>query len=97
MAKKFVLDQLLDDEAVTFVINGKEFTVRDMPLEMANPASESPEDQKKFVQDILGCSAEDLAPYGLIALTKIVNILMENLLSGASQNLPSRSSKTQGQ
>jgi len=88
--KSFNVDDFLAENEVTVVLKGKEFSVRDVPEEALKHLEETSEpDLKGLVQQILGCSDEDLEGYGIVALTNLLEWLYENLFpEGSSPKAP---------
>ena len=85
MAKTIDLNDLLDESAVTIKVNGKDYTVRDLPLDLTKD-SDGDNGIKSIVMRALKCEEADLEGLGVAALAKIMDALYENLL-------PSRSSE----
>lgn len=85
MAKTIDLNDLLEESAVTIKVNGKEYTVRDLPLDLTKD-SDGDNGIRVIVMKALKCEESDLEGLGIAALSKIMDVLYENLL-------PSRSSE----
>lgn len=83
MAKTIDLNTLLDESAVTLMVNGKSFTVRDLPLDLTDN-SDSKDGMKVIVMKALQCEESDLEGLGIAALSKIMDVLYENLLPSHS-------------
>ena len=83
--KMLNIDQLLEDKAITLVIGGKDYIVKDIPLTEKKPNENDEIGLRKFVANLIGCPEEVLAPYGLAGLTLISKTVHENLL----ESLPS--------
>ncbi len=85
MAKTIDLNDLLEESAVTIKVNGKDYTVRDLPLDLTKD-SDGDNGIRVIVMKALKCEESDLEGLGIAALSKIMDVLYENLL-------PSRSSE----
>ena len=83
------IDSLLEDKAVTIVIGGVDYVVKDIPLNEKKPNEADEVGLRKFVSNLVGCPEEVLAPYGLAGLTLISKVVHENLL----ESLPSVEAK----
>jgi len=83
--KMLNIDQLLEEKAITLVIGGVEYIVKDIPLSEKKPDEKDEVSLRKFVSGLIGCPEEALAPYGLAGLTLISKVVHENLL----ESLPS--------
>lgn len=79
MAKTIDLNDLLEESAVTIKVNGKDYTVRDLPLDLTKD-SDGDNGIKSIVMRALKCEEADLEGLGIAALAKIMDVLYENLL-----------------
>ena len=81
---KFNLDQILDEMAVEIEIKGKTFKVKDLPDDLAKKVEGAEEEDslRNMVKKCLGCEDEDIAHLGIAGLSKIMDLLYENLLPG---------------
>lgn len=79
MAKTIDLNDLLEESAVTIKVNGKDYTVRDLPLDLTKD-SDGDNGIRVIVMKALKCEESDLEGLGIAALSKIMDALYENLL-----------------
>ena len=79
--KTFDVDEFLKESGVKVVIKGKEYVVKDFPMDVPDDA-----DNKKFLADLIGCPEEDLDGYGMASLLKLYDFLYENLIPKNFQN-----------
>ena len=87
MAKvaKIDIDDFIAEHGVEIVIHGKSYLIRDIPTNVQEELSEPLIDHKKVVTMLLGLKDSSiLDDYGIVALSKIVNAVHENLLLGVS-------------
>ena len=87
MAKvqKIDIDNFIADHGVEVVIHGRSYVIHDIPTEVVDALSEVPIDHKKVVAMLLDLEDPSvLDDYGLVALSKIINAVHENLLPGVS-------------
>jgi len=85
------IDDFLTKQGVEIVIHGKPYLIRDIPIEVQKTLTEIPVDYKKVVCQLLGLDDDSiLEDYGIVALTKVVNVVHENLLQGVLKETPSK-------
>lgn len=85
MARNVNIDEFLQKQTITFTLNGKEFRVKDVPLEVRKMLEAEKIDEVEIVKKVLGCSDADLKGYGLVALNHIIKEVSENLFQESSQ------------
>jgi len=83
--KKLDIDKFLEENAVTLVVNGKEYVVTDISAEDANELAKENANHKEVLARIIKCDPKELDKYGTIGILKIVSFLTENLLPRVSQ------------
>ena len=74
------IDDFLTETGIKIVLAGKEYVVKDIPLKVQEMLSEEKPNTKKAVATLLGLKEEDLKGYGVVALSKILKVVYENLL-----------------
>ena len=84
--KTFDVDQYLNERATQIKLNGKTFTVKDVPEEAQQMFGKEDAQPKEIVKTILGCADEDLKGYGTAAFSGIINEVTKNLFQDSSQN-----------
>ena len=83
--QKIDIDNFIAEHGVEIVIHGKVYLIRDIPTEVQVELNKTPIDHKKVVAMLLGLEDSSvLDDYGIVALSKIVNAVHENLLRGVS-------------
>lgn len=83
--KVFNVDEFLTDNSIEITLNGKKFIVKDIPFEVHEKLQEE-KSQKEAVKMLLGCSDEDLNPYGIAAIGALIRNIIANLFPKLSQN-----------
>ena len=88
MAKveKIDIDSFIADHGVEIVIKDKSYVIRDIPVEVQEELVKTPLDHRKVVGMLLALEEGStiLNDYGIVALSKIVNVVHENLLQRVS-------------
>jgi hypothetical protein len=77
MGKKFNVDEYLKENEIEVTLNGKTFTVRDVPEDIAKMMRSEEVTQKEIVKRILNCEDKDLEGYGMAAFANIVKQITE--------------------
>ena len=82
MAKKVVnIDEFLSEKALEFVVNGKTYLVKDIPVETGKELSEGGIDAlRKAVAKMFNCQESEIANLGQGALMKIIEEANKNFL-----------------
>ncbi len=84
--KVFDIDEYLVDSGVEIKINGKLFSLNDIPYEAQELMQKAEKgSQKAALKLILGCEDEDLEKYGIVAISKIVKHITDSLFPEPSQ------------
>lgn len=84
--KTFDVDKYLNERATEIKLNGKTFVVKDIPEDAQQMFGKEDAQPKEIVKVILGCTDEDLKPYGTAAYSGIINEVTKNLFQDSSQN-----------
>lgn len=98
MAKVFNVDEFLKEKSVVIQLNGKDFEVTDIPFSLQKKIKDirdndenAEESIKMLLCELLGCSKEDLEPYGIRAFNAILEHIYSNFFP---ENSPKRASKS---
>lgn len=92
--KSFNIDQLIEEQAIEIILNGKAYKIKDLPIDLLEQCTkeDGTVDNVKFVAKILKTPEAEIGDYGLITLAKIVELVTENLLSAPG----SQATKSEG-
>lgn len=87
--KRLNIDEFLTEQGVEITIKGKQYLIQDIPVEVQAELTKTPPDYKKIVLTLIGVKDQKvLDGYGIVALSKIVSVVHENLLLGVSRETP---------
>lgn len=90
--KKLNVDEFLTEQGVEITIKSKQYLIQDIPVEVQEELAKTPPNYKKVVLMLIGVEDQKILDgYGIVALSKIVSIVHENLLLGVSRETPSKS------
>jgi hypothetical protein len=101
--KSFDVDEFLKEASYEIKLHGKSFFINDISEELIEKFNDENAKHLDLLQELLGCTAEDLKGYGAIALAAIIkritdHFFQSDLLSGLSEGLnksePSATSST---
>jgi len=84
--KTFDVDKYLNERTTEVKINGKTFTVKDIPDDAQDLMNQEDIQPKEIVKKVLGCTDDDLKGYGTAAYSAIINEVTQNLFPDSSQN-----------
>jgi hypothetical protein len=84
--KTLDIDKFLNEKAMTIVLKGKEFIVKDLDDTTRKLMDAEEPDHKAIVQSILKCDEIDLDGYGIVAFSNIISEVTKNLFPDASLN-----------
>ncbi len=87
--KVFDVEAVLNEEAVRIKIKDKIFVVKDVSEEVQNMLTSLEDkgikEQREVVAKLVGCDVELLKEYGVVALSKMMSWINENLFPKVSQ------------
>jgi|JTFO01.1.fsa_nt_gb hypothetical protein len=84
--KTLDIDKFLNEKAMTIVLKGKEFIVKDLDDTTRKLMDAEEPDHKAIVKSILKCEEIDLDGYGIVAFSNIISEVTKNLFPDASLN-----------
>jgi hypothetical protein len=84
--KTLDIDKFLNEKAMTIVLKGKEFIVKDLDDTTRKLMDAEEPDHKAIVKSILKCEESDLDGYGIVAFSNIISEVTKNLFPDASLN-----------
>lgn len=79
-SKVLDIDEFLQTNSVVVRLGGKEYVVRDVPVEIQKELTKEEVDMVGVVAKLLGAPREEVEKYGVVALSQIVRFVQENLL-----------------
>lgn len=89
--KTFNIDELLDNQAIKIKIKDKEYVVRDFPSDLYDKCrTDGALDTKKLVAGLLGTTEEEVATFGTVAITRIMDLVTSNLLEAPGSIQPTQ-------
>jgi hypothetical protein len=80
MGKVVNIDSYLTDKEMQFVVNGKTYTVKDIPLELEEMVKDGIKGIKKALATMFGCDIKELEGLGQGACIKIWEEVNKNFL-----------------
>jgi hypothetical protein len=84
--KTLDIDKFLSNKAMTIILKGKEFIVKDLDDTTRKLMDAEEPDHKAIVKSILKCEESDLDGYGIVAFSNIISEVTKNLFPDASLN-----------
>lgn len=80
MSKVVNIDEFLNEKEMKFVIKGKEYIVKDIPLEAEDALKDGVKGMRKALASMFGCGVEELEGLGQGACIKIWEEVNRNFL-----------------